>query len=92
MRLREERGTYVFDVIFEDTKEEGKSTLDSGAGVSVWPNGKMKEVFLFSKKKVLGMLAANGTEIRNEGRKVTKFRRLGGEEPGTADPIFGRPK
>ena len=35
MRLREEKGTYVLDVIFKDTKEEGQVTLDSGAGVSV---------------------------------------------------------
>ena len=35
MRLREKRGTYVFDVVFEDTKEKGEVTLDSGAGVSV---------------------------------------------------------
>ena len=69
----------VFDVIFEDTKDEGTVTLDSGAGVSVWPEG-------------LHMVAANGTEIRNLGQKVIKFRGVGVETRGVADPTSGRPK
>ena len=92
MRLREEMGTYVFDVIFEDTKERGQVTLDSGAGVSVWPKEKLKNVKLLPKKKGLKMVAANGTEIKNEGQKDIKFRGLGMEGQGAADPTFGRPK
>ena len=37
MKLREKRETYVFDVVCEENKERGEVTLDSGAGVSVWP-------------------------------------------------------
>ena len=36
MKLREHKGVYVFDVQYCDG-EEGTITLDSGAGVSVWP-------------------------------------------------------
>ena len=79
MQLREKRGAYVFDVVFEDTKEKGEVTLDSGAGVSVWPKGKMKEVKLLPKQKGLRMKAANGTEIVNEGQKVIRFRGRSGE-------------
>ena len=42
MKLREEKGSYVFDVVFDETKEVGQATLESGAGVSVWPRNKMK--------------------------------------------------
>ena len=63
MRLGEERGTYVFDVVYEDTKERGEVTLDSGAGVSVWPREKLKGVQLLPNQKGLRMVAANRTEI-----------------------------
>ena len=42
IRLRVDRGTYVFDVEHSDG-EDGSITLDSGAGVSVWPEGWMRE-------------------------------------------------
>ena len=74
MQLRKDRGTYVFDVILEDTGEQGKVTLDSGAGVSVWPNDKLKSVKLLPKQQGLRMAAANGTDIRNEGQNIIKFR------------------
>ena len=68
--------------MFEDTKQEGKVTLDSGAGVSVWPREKMKGVKLLPKKKCLWMVAANGTETSNNGQEAINFRGLGGEEQG----------
>ena len=92
MRLRENRGTYVFDVIYEDTKEKGIVTLDSGAGVSVWPKSQLQSVPMLPKQKGLRMVAANGTEIKNEGQKIIKFRGVGAEAQGAADPTFGRPK
>ena len=36
MKLRVQKGVYVFDIMHEDG-EDGVVTLDSGAGVSVWP-------------------------------------------------------
>ena len=48
--------------------------MDSGAGVHVWPKDQMKEVPLLPKKPGLRMCAANGSEFRNHGRKVIKFR------------------
>ena len=92
MRLREKRRTSVFDVVFEDTKEKGEVTLDSGAGVSVWPKGKMKGVKMLPQQKGLRMKAANGTEIVNSGQKVIRFRGVGSEAQGTVDPAFGRQK
>ena len=90
MQMRKDRGTFVFDVVYEDTKETGTVTLDSGAGVSVWPRAKVKEGTLLPKKPGLKMIAANGTEIRNEGQKVIKFRGL---STSTApDTTFARPK
>ena len=93
MQLRKDKGTYVFDVIFEDTKELGKVTLDSGAGVSVWPKDKLKSVKLLPKQHGLRMIAANGTEIRNEGQKIIRFRGLKMEEKGDdANTAFAGPK
>jgi hypothetical protein len=42
MLLKKEKGTYVFEVKCMDDGMVGNITLDSGAGVSVWPK-KMKE-------------------------------------------------
>ena len=81
MRLRENRGAYVFDVIYEDTKEKGTVTVDSGAGVSVWPKGQLKSVPMLPKQKGSRMVAANGTEIKNEGQKIIKFGGVGGRGP-----------
>ena len=91
MKLMEERRTYVFDVIFEDTQEKGEATLDSGAGVSVWPRGKLKGVKMHPKQKVLKMVAANGTEIKNEGQKVIRFRGVEAPTQAVVDPTFGGP-
>ena len=40
MELRVEKGTFVFDVEFSEG-EDGTITLDSGAGVNVWPKNKL---------------------------------------------------
>ena len=53
MKLRKDRRTYVFDVVFEDTGEQGKVTFDSGAGVSLWPKDKLKSVKLLTKTETL---------------------------------------
>ena len=78
-------------MVHEENKEKGAVTLGSGAGVSVWPKGKLKGVKLL-KTKGLKMQAANGTEIVDKGQKVIKFRGVGAEKQGVADPTFGRPK
>ena len=73
MALRAHRGTYVFDVVYEETGEKDVVTLDSGAGVSVWPKNKMPELRLEPKQKGLKMVAANGSAIENFGQKVVAF-------------------
>ena len=74
--LREERGVYVMDVEYE-SGAVGCITLDSGAGVSVWPK-QLGTAGMMPAEKGLRMVAANGTEIRNMGRKLVKFKALGG--------------
>ena len=72
MKLRVERGTYVFDVKYNNG-EEGTITLDSGAGVNVWPDGMLKDIPLRPPEPGLKMTAANGTEDpehRLQGRRV----------------------
>ena len=49
-------------------------TLDSGAGVHVWPRGRCEDAPTMPKKEGLRMCAANGTPITNLGRKLIKFR------------------
>ena len=73
MPLRKEKGVYVFDVKYED-ESTGTITLDSGAGVSVWPVGQLKNIPMQPKKAGLRMVAANGTEIKNLGQKTIRFR------------------
>jgi hypothetical protein len=54
----------------------GKITLDSGAGVSVWPQKLKKNLKMLPKDDSLRMIAANGTPIQNYGKKVIKFKGL----------------
>ena len=61
--------TFVSHVTFED----GTITLDSGAGVNVWPKHVEVPGKNLHKKQGLKMCAANGTEIANFGRKVISF-------------------
>ena len=78
IELRIEGGTYVFDVEYEDG-ELGTITLDSGAGVNVWPQGLQAHVPMQPKDPKLRMTAANGSSIENLGTKVIHFKGL---EPG----------
>jgi len=73
MKVRIERDTFVFDVHY-DNGEKGVITLDSGAGASVWPERERRDVPMLPKREGLRMCAANGTEIKNFGRKLIMFR------------------
>jgi hypothetical protein len=73
MEVKVKDETFVFDVQFENG-EQGTITLDSGAGVHVWPKGRLQDVPTLPKKEGLRMCAANGSEIVNHGRKLIKFR------------------
>ena len=73
MKVTTKNDTFVFDVQYE-SGEMGTITLDSGAGVNVWPKNKLPSVPMMAKKSDLRMIAANGSEIRNYGRKLIKFR------------------
>jgi hypothetical protein len=81
MKLRVERGTYVFDVRYNNG-EHGSITLDSGAGVNVWPEGMLEDIPLRPPEPGLKMTAANGTEIPNLGCKVVEF--------AASEPVFSR--
>jgi hypothetical protein len=74
MKLSIEKGTFVFEVQFSDDGEMGKITLDSGAGVSVWPKKLKTNLKMLPKDASLRMIAANGTPIENYGKKVIKFK------------------
>ena len=69
-----DKGTFVLDVEFTEADEKGTITLDSGAGVNVWPNHMLKGLSMLPKREGLKMVAANGTAIDNLGQKIIKFR------------------
>ncbi len=48
--------------------------MDPGAGVHVWPTDKLKDMPIMPKKTGLLTYAASGSEIKNHGRKLIKFR------------------
>ena len=73
IQLRMEKGTYVFDVEYQNG-EQGTITLNSGAGVGVWPRELQREVPMMPKDPTLRMTAANGTAIDNLGTKVIRFK------------------
>ena len=50
MRLRKKKGVFVFDVKYQDG-DSGEITLDSGAGVSVWPKGHKQNILRVGPKK-----------------------------------------
>ena len=72
--LRKSRGTYVFDVELSHDGSYCEITLDSGAGVSVWPQSNRKGLDMQPKMKGLQMVAANGTPIQYAGQAVVKFK------------------
>ena len=73
MKLKVNDGNYVFDVQYKDG-EVDEFTLDSGAGVNVWPQGHRDDIPMMPKRSGLLMCAANGTEIQNLGRNIVQFR------------------
>jgi hypothetical protein len=77
MPLRTERGTFVFDVTYVGG-QRGTITLDSGAGVNVWPESLLKEVPTGPPEAGLKMTAANGTSIPSKGTKVIEFSPVSG--------------
>jgi hypothetical protein len=83
MMLKKERGTFVFEVEYLDDGETGHITLDSGAGVSVWPKKLKEGLKTLPKKAGLNMIAANGTKIENFGQKLITFK-------GLKSPFNGR--
>ena len=78
MKLKVKDGTHVFDVQYKDG-EVDEFTLDSGAGVNVWPQGRREDIPMMPKRSGFRMCAANGTEIQNLGRKIVQFRRVQAE-------------
>ena len=83
MKLTVDRGTFVFEVKYLDDGQEGQITLDSGAGVSVWPKKMKPNLKTLPKKEGLRMVAANGTKIENYGQKLVTFT-------GLKSPFTGR--
>jgi hypothetical protein len=73
MHLRKEKGVYVLDVEFEDG-DRSTITLDSGAGVNVWPRGLKTNIPMEAKNESLKMFAANGTPIEHDGTKRVRFK------------------
>lgn len=67
-----EKGVYVFYARYEDGNV-GAITLDSGAGVGVWPKGMKASGEMLPKDVHLKMIAANGAEIKSDGQKAIKF-------------------
>ena len=73
MQVKIENGVYVYEVQME-SGEMVKVTLDSGAGCNVWPRGLQSGAELRPKKECMRMMAANGTDIKNYGRRLVRFR------------------
>ena len=78
MKLKVKDGTYVFRCSVPKMVEVDEFTLDSGAGVNVWPQGRREDIPMMPKRSGLRMCAANGTEIQNLGRMIVQFRSEGG--------------
>ena len=49
MKLKVKDGTYVFDVQHKDG-EVDEFSLDSGAGVNVWPQGRREDIPMMPKR------------------------------------------
>jgi hypothetical protein len=80
MQLYVKKGVYVFDVTYEDG-EQGTITLDSGAGVNVWPKNLKPNIKTEPKKQGLNMFAANGTPIEHVGTKTVRFKGIAAPFP-----------
>jgi hypothetical protein len=73
MEVRQEAGVFVMNVQYEGG-DEGKILLDSGAGVSVWPEKLAACGAVLPPHKGLRMIAASGSPISNLGRRKVGFR------------------
>ena len=86
MQLRSKKGVFVFDVKYQDG-DTGEITLDSGAGVSVWPKDhKRNLISLGPKKEGLKLVAANGTAIENVGQAKVIFQGVAPTAPFSGQP------
>ena len=72
-RLRMDKDAYVSEMKHLDDGEMGNITLDSGAGVSVWPY-KIQQELESLPRNTVHRIAANGTTIKNFGQKMTNFK------------------
>jgi hypothetical protein len=88
LKVRKERGVFLMDIVFEDGKE-GTITLDSGAGVSVWPSKMNAPGVEGPPEPGLRMVAANGSAIQNFGTKMVKFQGAKVERP-YQEEVFSR--
>ena len=91
MVLKQKKDTFVSDFVYEETGEKDEVTLDTGAGVSVWPQGKLPQVRMQPKKRGLKMIAANGSEIGYFGQKAVKFRGHEIPEGESGESLFTGP-
>ena len=73
MKVSIENGVYVYEIQMENG-DTTKVTLDSGAGCNVWPKGPPTGSKLRPKENGVKMVAANGTEITNYGKRLVRFR------------------
>ena len=70
--------------VLYDDGTEGQITLDSGAGVSVWPKSLHNCAPTGPPTAGLKMIAANGSEIENYGTKLVAFRGADARQEGTS--------
>jgi hypothetical protein len=71
--------TEIGGVDDQGKKKRGKVTVDSGAGASCWPQGWLPKVPMLPKKKGVRFVAAQGSNMEYDGRKMVKFRALRSE-------------
>ena len=79
IQVRVRNNVYVFDIEMDDGSKD-VVTLDSGAGVSVWPKGRHAgNAKMTPKKNGVGMVAANGTKIDHYGQRKVSFKGVKGD-------------
>ena len=84
MAVRVVNDVYVFDLELNGEAKD-VTTLDFGAGCSVWPKGRHSgNSKMLPKKTGIGMVAANGTPIRHYGQRRISLKGI-----KAASSIFG---
>ena len=83
MFLKKERGVYVLDVVFNVAggKRKGQIVIDSGAAECVMPQDFLKELKVRPAAEGVKLVAANGEEIGNYGRKGVNFMPFAWQAP-----------